>query len=232
MHAKTKHKQLAENLRRQGLSYSEIKKQVPVAKSSLSLWLRGISLNSEQRKRLERLNTIGQKAGAKARHMQKIERLCLLKEAVNKEVPKFIRDPFFVLGLTLYWAEGAKQKPWIPSQRFSFSNSDARLILLMRQWLRKFSDAENANIQYRLYIHDNANVDQAIKEWMDILEINKTQIKISYKKHKTHSRHDSASYKGLIVLSVRKSTWLNRRIELWTHQLTSYYLKKLEDFSI
>lgn len=225
MQIKMKQKKLAEKLRKQGLSYSEIMKSVPVAKSSLSLWLRGISLSAKQQQRLEKLNTIGQKAGAEARHQQKIEQFEVLKKEVAREVPKLISNPFFVMGISLYWAEGAKQKPWNPSQCFSFANTDERLILLMRKWLNTFYDDNEFQLRYRLHIHESANIEKATKEWAKILGVEALQLKVSLKKHKTHSRHVNVNYKGLIIMSVRRSTWLNRRIDLWNDYLTKYYLK-------
>ena len=226
MQAKIKQKKLAEKLRKQGLSYSEIMKSVPVAKSSLSLWLRDISLNTEQRKRLNELNTIGQKAGAAARHQQKIKLFNILRDEVAREVPKLINKPFFILGLALYWAEGSKQKPWNPSQCFCFANSDERLILLMRKWLYSFSNTNDLRIRYRLHIHESANIATATRKWAQILEIDPSQLKISLKRHKTHPRHVNAHYKGLIIMSVRKSTWLNRRIELWNDYIANHYLNQ------
>jgi len=52
MQVKQKERVLAEDLRKKGLSYNEIKKQVSVSKSTLSLWCRNINLDSEQSQKL------------------------------------------------------------------------------------------------------------------------------------------------------------------------------------
>ena len=52
MLAKLKEKQKAIKFRRKGLSYSEILKKIPVAKSTLSLWLRTVRLAKRQKQRL------------------------------------------------------------------------------------------------------------------------------------------------------------------------------------
>ena len=49
---KTLLKERAIKLRREGLSYSEILQKIPVAKSTLSLWLRSIGLSKKQVQRL------------------------------------------------------------------------------------------------------------------------------------------------------------------------------------
>jgi len=48
----SKLKQIAIELRKEGLSYGEIKKEVNVSKSTLSLWLKTVPLTPEQRERL------------------------------------------------------------------------------------------------------------------------------------------------------------------------------------
>ena len=50
---KKKEKAAAIRLRKKGLSYKEILEQVPVAKSTLSLWLRDIPLDQTQKDRLD-----------------------------------------------------------------------------------------------------------------------------------------------------------------------------------
>jgi transposase len=52
MAVKFKEKETAIELRKQGYSYSEILKRVPVAKSTLSLWLRSVGLAERQKQRL------------------------------------------------------------------------------------------------------------------------------------------------------------------------------------
>lgn len=225
MRAKTKYKEHATKLRRLGLSYSEIKSHIPVAKSTLSIWLSDIELNPKQKKRIENLNTAGQKAGAKARHKQKVAIYNNLVIDVGVELPKLVSDEFFTMGLALYWAEGTKQKPWNPSQQVSFGNTDQVLILLMRKWLQKYGHINEADLYYRLHIHESANIPKARNEWARILNVNATSFRITIKKHEVTSRHVNQDYKGLISLSVRKSTWLNRRIVLWQQGVASEFLK-------
>jgi len=52
MQEKVLEKQKVIELRKNGLSYREILEQVPVAKSSLSLWLKSVKLASSQKQRL------------------------------------------------------------------------------------------------------------------------------------------------------------------------------------
>ena len=49
---KLQEKEKAILLRKEGFSYTEILKQVPVAKSSLALWLQSVGLSKAQKQRL------------------------------------------------------------------------------------------------------------------------------------------------------------------------------------
>ncbi|WP_051366481.1 helix-turn-helix domain-containing protein [Hamadaea tsunoensis] len=54
-----------------------------------------------------------------------------------------------MLGALMYWCEGAKVKPWNPSPRVVFVNSDARLVRLFLSFLRSVGAAPEEMI-YRL----------------------------------------------------------------------------------
>jgi hypothetical protein len=56
-------KEKAIDLRKKGLSYNEILKKVPVAKSTLSLWFRDIGLAVRQRQRLTAKKSCAKKSG-------------------------------------------------------------------------------------------------------------------------------------------------------------------------
>lgn len=225
MRANLQQRALAETLRRKGFSYREILQRVSVTKSSLSLWLRDIALTAVQKKRLQRLHTEGQKAGARARHRQRLDLLIKLQAEVGKEISLLLRKPFFLLGLALYWAEGTKQKPWSLSGRVKFINSDPNLIIIMRRWLMEYCNVSNADVLYRLYIHASADILHAQKRWSQLLGVPIDSISISLKKHEIKRWHHNDRYIGLMCLVVKRSTWLNRRIELWTKICAKEFLK-------
>jgi hypothetical protein len=157
---KPREKKRALMLRREGLSYSEILKTVPVAQATLSLWLRHIRLTDKQKKRLK---DISQGAGVRARREQRIQGQNMLFEDATKEMKQLIKDPFFMLGLAFYWAEGAKQKPWNVSACMRFANSDERTILIMKLWFSKFFKLSEKDFTYTLHIHTSADIQQAKK---------------------------------------------------------------------
>lgn len=219
MQAKKEERLLAIQLRQQGLSYSEILQHLAVSQSSLSLWLRDIKLSDEQ---ISKLSFRGPLAGAKARRQQRLKQLVELEKEVSAELPRLLKNPFFCIGLALYWAEGAKIKPWRITIRARVSNSDPFMILIMRAWFLEFF--KNPKFHYRLYIHESANREIARKKWAELLSVDVVQIPITIKRHEVRSRYKHDNYIGLIELSVRNSAWIARRIDLWTKGAAAHFL--------
>lgn len=123
-------KQAAIDLRSSGLSYSEILKEIHVSKSTLSLWIRSISLTESQKERLK-LKKVHNIANAQYKNRQRrIERTNLIKVKAKQEIQKVTKFDLLLMGVMLYWAEGVKQKDHDASQGICFSNSDPYMLRL------------------------------------------------------------------------------------------------------
>jgi len=105
-----KYKSIAVNLRKSGKSYSEIAQVVPVTKSTLSTWLKAISLTSEHTIALEKRRNTFALIGAKMRKDDRIMRTKVIIDRARAEIGEMNERELFILGLALYWSEGAKQK--------------------------------------------------------------------------------------------------------------------------
>lgn len=225
MLAKIEEKALAITLRRKGYTYSEILKEVPVSQASLSLWLRGVPTDHI---RIQKKAAAGQRAGARAQRAKRLQKMEVLKGEVEQELPELMKDPLFVSGLSLYWAEGTKQKPWNISAMTTFINSDPGMLQLMKRWFMKYGGATEDDLKYYLHIHEDADAGKAREEWANILHIEQSRIRVTLKRHvskfrKNTIRMESGEYRGLIGIQVAKSTWLNRRITFWYNGLAEQY---------
>lgn len=74
--------------RKEGLSYSEILKTVPVAKSTLSSWLRSVGLARVQKQRLTQKKLLAAKRGAAKRRDQRIMLTEQIKAKARSEISK------------------------------------------------------------------------------------------------------------------------------------------------
>ncbi len=209
-------------LRRNGLSYSEIRKQVKVSKSSLSLWLRSVGLTKRQKQKLTEKKWAAIRKGLEKWRNQRISKTKIVnKEAIDQiNRVKETNEKLWLMGIMLYWAEGAKEKPYKLGQPVSFSNSDYRMINIYLKWLSTCLNVPADKIDVDIYIHENNahRVSEVKSFWSTVtgLPIKKFD-KIYYKKHqiKTIRRNTSCSYHGLLRIKVAKSTYLNRRIAGW-----------------
>lgn len=213
-------KEKAINLRRQGLSYSEILREVPVAKSTLSLWLRSVNLSNPQKQRLTEKKLAGMQRGWIAKRNQRIDLTKKIKLNAKNEIKNISKKELWLVGIALYWAEGNKEKPHNISQGVAFSNSDPMMIRVFMKWLRKILKIPEDDIKYELYIHENSKnkTIDSIQYWSEITGTSQNKFKYVYLKRNkinTKRKNTNENYYGLLRIRINKSTNLNRKISGW-----------------
>lgn len=213
-------KNTAIELRKRGLTYSEILAKIPVAKSTLSIWLRSVSLAKRQQQRLTEKKWEAIRKGGAAKKQIKLDKIAKIHQESALEI-KYISDrDLFMLGIALYWAEGSKEKEY-SSTGIKFINSDVAMIKIFILWLRKFLAVRPADLIYELYIHRTAAVAEAILFWSRQINIPGAQIRVYFKSANTKSKRKNIgdNYHGLLRVNVRKSLDLNRKIAGWINGL-------------
>lgn len=114
-------------------------------------------------------------------------------------------------------AEGAKAKPWSVSEPVSFTNSDAHLIRLFLAWVQLLGVARE-DLTFRLHIHESADVAAATAYWVKVVGFSPVRfMRPTLKRSSPRGvrRNTGADYHGCLVIKVRRSTQLNRRIAGW-----------------
>lgn len=96
--SKYREEEKAVKLRKKGLSYLEILKEVPVAKSTLSLWLRNVDLSKPQRQRLIEKRLLAARAGALKKKQQRLDLIKKIGEESLVEMGKLDKKVFQVAG--------------------------------------------------------------------------------------------------------------------------------------
>jgi len=223
---KIKEKQKAITLRKKGLSYSEILKIVPVAKSTLSLWLKDLKLAKRQKQRFTEKRKLAQIKAQQTCRNNRIKATEKIKSLARKEIQKINKKELWLIGIALYWAEGSKQKETNVSERVSFGNSDPDMIILFIRWLKEICLISDKEIDIRLYIHKIGNEKRALKHWSKIIKRPISRFrKTVFKKHniRTNHKRDNSQYFGLLTVVVKKSTNLNRKITGWIEGINQNY---------
>ena len=220
-----KNKQLALELRSRGKSYLEISSILGVSKSTLSYWLHSVEMTNKQRLSLLEKQQRGRIKGAQKRRDWRITKEQLILTKAAKEISRISRRELWLLGTIAYWCEGSKQKANNISGRVIFANSDPFLIKLFVRWIKEACRVSENRLVYTLYIHETGNLEEALNYWSQILRVNRGYFaKTILKKHNisTNRKYDNSLYFGLLRVTVRNSTDLNRQIRGWVDGINSF----------
>ena len=217
---KTAQKLQAIELRKKGFSYSEILDKVHVSPASLSLWLHKIELSQKQKLRLIEKSIVSRKKGSGILKKYRILKSQKIFKEATSEIKKISKRDLALIGTTLYWAEGNKQKEHNPSVEAIFSNSDPKMIQIYLAWLKRCLKIDNTKLVFEIYIHETyKKSEKELRSYwskttgfpVDVFR------KIYFKKNKVHSyrKNRGDGYFGVLRIRIRKSTDLNRKITGW-----------------
>ena len=213
--AKDDLREKARELRLQGWTYDRIQVELGCSKSSISLWVRDLP-KPERRDPTEQAKLAARKRWEHELAVRDEERQ-RTKAAAASEIGTLTARELFLAGVALYWAEGTKDKPYARRERVTFVNSDPDVIRLFLAWLALLG-VERERIRYHVMIHESADVEAAESYWADLVQAGGGAFgKTTLKRHnpKTVRKNTGNGYRGCLVLTVRQSSDLYRRIEGW-----------------
>ncbi len=218
MKSKVPERTRAIELRRRGFSYRDILQEVRVAKSTLSRWLMDLPLTEDEKRYLKTRNDAnisrGRIKAATAHRSNRLARDEALRSVAETEFETHRLDPLFVIGVALYWAEGAKR-----SDTFHFMNSDVDMVKVMLAWLEKFPGIGRHELRYRLYIHKPYEFERCEEYWSEKANIPRDRFVKTIYKSTSLLVKKRPNYKGCLRIEVPKSTQLLRKMILWHHML-------------
>src|SRR5262249_6327456 len=149
-------------LREEGWSVNDIALELGVARSTAWQWVRHLPLDRDsERAKLKRAHAKLMSDDRWEKHRyERDERRAGMRAVGADDVGALTSREVLLLGAVAYWCEGAKEKPWKIFGQLVFSNSDPRLIRLYLAFLNTIGVAP-ARIEFRLYIHESADADEA-----------------------------------------------------------------------
>ncbi|MET9963679.1 hypothetical protein ABZ128_32180 [Streptomyces sp. NPDC006326] len=204
----------ARELRLQGLTYDQIQLELGCSKSSISLWVRDLPKPEPQRTPAEQARLASTKRWEHEKAIRDEVRT-QTKEAARSSIGRLSDRELFIAGVTLYWAEGAKDKTYDRREKVQFINSDPGVIQVFLAWLDLIG-VERQRIRYRVMIHESADVAAAEAYWAGFVGVDPSQFaRTTLKKHnpKTTRKNVGENYRGCLVLYVSQSADIYRRIE-------------------
>lgn len=191
MHKELKEKAVKLRLE-QNLSYSQILSQVPVAKSTLSEWLRFFPLSKDKilelKKRGSERGVISRERFIATMRRKREERMKKVYGTCLERMLKIPRDAFFVAGLMLYLGEGSKTI----YSKIALANTDPKIIKFFVKWLAEFLEIRKSNLKAQLHLYPNMDIEKEKGFWKDILGFKDEQF---YKPYISKILRGSFTYK-------------------------------------
>jgi hypothetical protein len=100
--------ELGRDLRRLGLSYGEIMELIPVKKSTLATWCRDVAVTEQQIEAIRERRPSTKRGTPRNTQRKRQREVELIQTQATLEAEHLIDDPFWVAGVSMYWAEGRR----------------------------------------------------------------------------------------------------------------------------
>lgn len=172
---KAREQKIARCLREQGWSVGAIAKKTNCSKSTISVWVRDISLTVSQVHHLEsnqaRARALAANHPNSPKQKWKRIRSEIIVDAI-REVPVNLSPSLLkLIGTSLYWAEGSKANRNV----VNFSNSDSAMVGLMMRFFREICLVPEEQFRGALHIHPHLDERSARKFWSNVSGIPEAQ---------------------------------------------------------
>lgn len=218
---KTAEKAKAIALRKEGKTYSDILRAIPVAKSTLGIWLKDAKLSIPEKQRFTLAKKLASLRGGQAKRKQRIEKQDSIISRANLEIKGISDRELFLIGVIMYWAEGAKEKEYHPGSQLQFSNMDPKMIQIFLIWLKKVCKIDKNMIIFNIFLHKTHKhrVEEIRQYWSKVTGFPVNNFSTVYWKKnniKTNRKNVGEKYNGVLKIKVKRSSDLVRKIAGWS----------------
>ena len=228
---KIREKEKAIALRKQGKTYTNILRVIPVAKSTLGIWLKDAKLSVPEKQKFTEAKRLASLRGGQAKRKQRVEKQNKIFLEAKSKIKNLSEYEFFLIGVCLYWAEGTKERDYRPGSQFAFSNMDSKMIILFLKWLEKICKIPKNMIGFEIMVHESQRekVDEIRQYWSKITGFsfdNFSQVYFKKSKiKKTNRKNIGEEYHGVLKIKVKQSSDLVRKVASWSETIFEEVLK-------
>ena len=173
--ARKKDKQKALQMRKKGMSYSQIKEKLKISKSTLSGWLHDMPLSEKRIKELRDFNPQRIERYRNTMRAKKDARLNEIYKKVSKNIGIFSKRDLFLAGLFLYWGEGTKAS----NCSVILTNTNPTMLKFFIKWLELFN-VKRKNLKVKLHLYSDMNIKKSLDFWSKELRIPISQFQKPY----------------------------------------------------
>lgn len=200
---------LAIEMRKQGMSYSQIKREIGVSKSTLGIWLEGMPLTRERVNELRGNNEQRIERYRESRLRTKNIRHISVYEKVSADIGTLSTREALLCGLYLYWGEGGKTQTYT----VSLSNTDPAILIFFKSWLGLLGVPQE-RLKVRLQLYADMNVEEEMLYWSKMLNLPLENFRKSYIKS---SNRIGLTYKQKFIHGTCNIIYDNRDIGEYVH---------------
>ncbi|MBI5732236.1 MAG: hypothetical protein HY982_02655 [Candidatus Magasanikbacteria bacterium] len=171
-------------LRKKGMSYSQIKSELKIPKSTLACWLQGMPLSEERINELRGRSVVRIEKFRNTMLKKREKRLMEIYKLEKEKFPSLSKREQMIAGLALYWGEGSKSD-W---SKIALANTDPGILKFFAHWLVDLYDVERKNFRVSLQLYKNMDMQKKLNYWSKELGINRKQFTKPYIKCSSSNR--------------------------------------------
>ncbi|MDP2647973.1 MAG: hypothetical protein Q8P35_01895 [Candidatus Yanofskybacteria bacterium] len=222
-------KGIAVEMRKQGFSYAEIGQKLFLPKSTLSLWLKKVSLTPEQRKKLDDRRIEAARTGSEKKSIRTSQLIQSLQNASIKDVQKISKRELWLMGIVLYWRERFLNGSDNDLRKgVRFTSSDPDIIKLFLTWLQQVGGIQDDEIMFDIFIGEDkrGEINDVIGHWSKVVGSPRENFSRIYfqkvKRKKSKRKISNKSNFGLLRIRVKASSTLARQISGWVKGIRDF----------
>lgn len=214
-------------MRRRGFSYSEIERQFPISKSTLSAWLKHIKISDKRRRALRRRSVHGLLKGAEQKKARRIVETSVIHSSAMQDIKTISGKELWLMGIVLYWICGVKENDRRTGLGVRFSNSDPFIIKLFLEWLTQIGNIRKQEIRFDLFLHESRKGmrEEIVSFWANAIGFPRAHFsRVYFQKNKIKRKQtlQKVNY-GLARIRVKASSLLSRQISGWIKGIKKHY---------
>ncbi len=191
------------DMRKSGASYTQIKANLGVSKTTLSSWLQDYPLSRE---RINELRGWSERRIEKCRETKarkREDRIQSVYRHASQHIGNLSEREFFIAGILLYWAEGTKASPSV----VCMTNTDPTMLVFFLRWLEA-QGVQKSRLKVKLHLYADMDIEKEISYWSDILSIPVSSFSKPYIKKSFFDKRKN--YKGRFGHGTCNLTFNNR----------------------
>lgn len=207
-----KDKEEAINLRKDGMSYKEIRDRLRIPNSTLSDWFTGEDWSGKIRETLTEAANEKSKVRlleldrVRGEHLKKVYEEA--REEAAKELETLKYNPLFIAGMMLYWGEGDRKS----KGSVRLNNADPDLVRLFVLFLRNVCRIPDAKIRAYIHIYPDIDGPSNIRFWSFATGIPMSQFS---KNILIQGRHKTNRLRYGVCTAVVSSTYFKVKMLEW-----------------